>query len=241
MHADDIALATRIEKQVAYLTANPSIAIAGTWIESFLDPPISQFPIPNSQFPAPPPRHYPSDPRFTAPSLLFWCCFAHPTMMFRRHVLEGTASTPPLRYDPAFPMPCEDSPVGPTRREECTEMGNVPEVLLRYRLHAGQASAGRRRPPLPSPAKSTAPLSNPWASPRPPLTWICTNAWPIPICWPRPDFVHATRSWLERLDAANEQAFVYNAHAFPDPRRPLGRHLHPSRHARSPERSDDLA
>jgi glycosyltransferase involved in cell wall biosynthesis len=212
MHADDIALPHRIQRQVEYLAARPDVDICGTWIRTFHDP---TFPPPTGSDGSAVPRewHYPSDPRFTAPFLLFWCCFAHPTMMFRRRVFEGSAGAPGLRYDPQIPMPCEDYALW-ARASERHLMGNVPEVLLEYREHATQGGAVH--------AGQTAALA---ATIRRGLIArlgivvgaeemelhqrLAQSDFPATL-----DFVRAARAWLERLWQANGQRPIYDHEAF---------------------------
>ncbi|HEY4329141.1 MAG TPA: glycosyltransferase family 2 protein [Phycisphaerae bacterium] len=195
MHADDLCLPARLEKQIAYLEANPLIDLCGTWIRTFGGAVEEE-------------RRFPGDPRFTKPFLLFWCCFAHPTMMLRRHVINGG-----LRYDPAIPMPCEDYGLWALASRRY-QMGNVPEVLLRYREHASQNGTLHRA--------KTAVLTEHIR--RRQLEWLgvvptaeemmlhqrlaeseFTGTW---------IFTQDAGEWLERLCRTNVDSQVYNAEAF---------------------------
>jgi len=154
---------------------------------------------------------YPVDAEFVGPSLLFWCCFAHPTMMFRRRVVAAG-----LRYDAAFPMPCEDYALW-AEASRRFKMSNVPEVLLRYREHAGQGGAVHkektrelvqeiRRRQLERlgvvPTDEEMEIHYRFAE----------NAFPREAA-ERAAFLPAGRAWLEKIRAANGGAGIYDAAA----------------------------
>jgi len=127
MHADDIALPTRLEKQLAYLDAHPAIHLCGTWIQTFSTSPTGVH-LPGRLW------QYPTDPDFIACFLLFWCPLAHPTIIFRASTFADG-----LRYDPAFNHAAEDYALWAATSSRF-KLGNVPEVLLHYREHSGQGS-----------------------------------------------------------------------------------------------------
>ena len=43
MDADDISLSTRLERQVAFMDAHPSVGVCGSWLETFGIPPKSRW------------------------------------------------------------------------------------------------------------------------------------------------------------------------------------------------------
>ena len=193
MHADDVCLPARLERQVGYLAAHPEIDLCGTWMRTFGAEERTW--------------RYPSDPRFTKAFLLFWCCFSHPTMMWRRRVVADG-----LRYDAAMPMPCEDYALW-ARASRRYQMGNVPEVLLRYRAHAGQGGVVNR--------EKTAALTK--GIRREQLEWlgVMPTAEEMAIHQRLAEselgedggFVAAARAWLEKLWAANAATRRYDAEA----------------------------
>lgn len=113
MDADDIALPTRFERQVAYLDAHPTCGIVGTWIETFSAEGTSIW-------------RLPTDHDVLRSELLFRSVIAHPTVMIRREALGD------LRYRTDVP-PIEDWDLW-QRAGARTRLANIPEIHLRYRV-----------------------------------------------------------------------------------------------------------
>jgi hypothetical protein len=135
-------------------------------------------------------------------------------MMFRRRVLENSAAGEGLRYDTKSPYCCEDYILWAKASERC-RMGNIPEVLLHYRLHpkqnttanlerlAGLSKQVRRElierlGVVPSAAEMT--LHQRLAESQLEAT---------------EEFVGAARAWLEKLWQANTTRRIYDLEAFP--------------------------
>jgi len=123
MDADDIALPERFAKQVALLNSEPNVVLCGTSYEIFGSR--SEVVIVSQT------------DRAIRAWMLFENALAHPTVMFRKSVIEEHK----LRYGPEY-MPAEDyklwydfSKIGQLR--------NLPEVLLKYRAHPNQISASQ--------------------------------------------------------------------------------------------------
>ncbi|MBW5446516.1 glycosyltransferase [Cohnella sp. CFH 77786] len=119
MDADDVSVPHRLERQIAYLDANPDVGVLGgmmQWIH-------------NGQFQPKPCTH---------DGIRCWQLFhtslSHPTLMMRRSVLEFHQ----MRYNPYF-VHAEDYEFW-NRMGEVTRLANLPEVLLHYRYHEGQVS-----------------------------------------------------------------------------------------------------
>lgn len=71
--ADDIALPTRLEKQWAFLEANPHIDVCSTWMELFYDPPLR-------------PNQILAKPQHSATiktALVQYCAMSHGASLFR--------------------------------------------------------------------------------------------------------------------------------------------------------------
>jgi glycosyltransferase involved in cell wall biosynthesis len=119
MDQDDVSLPNRLSSQIAFMDSRPAVGICGTWIQT-------------SGADRPEIRRYPSKDEMIRSWLLFESVLAHPSVMMRRDVLDHHA----LMYDPrAF---CAEDYDLWVRAAQHTLLGNVPEVLLRYRVHAHQ-------------------------------------------------------------------------------------------------------
>jgi glycosyltransferase involved in cell wall biosynthesis len=124
MDADDVALATRIEKQVRYMENNPHIGLLGSWTENFG----AQRGI----------AKYPVNPEENDWQMLYRSSFSHPSAMLRTEVLKQHQ----LRFDEEF-LHAEDYEFA-TRLSLYTRLSNLPEVLLKYRVHAHSVSSRYR-------------------------------------------------------------------------------------------------
>ena len=122
MDADDIAATERLERQVAALRADPSLALIGSAI-TLIDE--AGHKLREVSYPA-----SPAEIRLALPSRN---CFAHPTVLMRRDALLAVGG-----YRSAFAL-CEDYDLW-LRLAERFDLANLPEPLLRYRLHPGQSS-----------------------------------------------------------------------------------------------------
>jgi hypothetical protein len=118
MDADDVARRDRIEKQVRFLESRPKIGIVGSYWENFSE-------------------SGPSSQLITVPetdaeirwNVLLECPFGHPTVVVRRRVLEEHD----LRYSLHY-TEVEDYDLWP-RVLKHTRGANIPEPLLRHRIH----------------------------------------------------------------------------------------------------------
>lgn len=123
MDSDDIAILTRFKKQVEVLNANPDIAVCGTWFQLMGDD--------NRIIKHP--AHFDE----VKVAMLQYCAIGHPTAMVRKAVLDKHQ----LSYDSCF-EPAEDYQLW-TQISNVAKLSNIPEVLLKYRLHEGQVSTLR--------------------------------------------------------------------------------------------------
>lgn len=127
MDADDISHPQRLEKQVAYLAANPGIAVAGCW-ERVIDE--------NGEFVS-----YvalPCDPRTLRDSLFVKMFVSHPTWMVRADVFRQLGG-----YSPAY-YAAEDYELL-RRIARHYDVANIPEYLIDYRISSGGMSARNRK------------------------------------------------------------------------------------------------
>jgi glycosyltransferase involved in cell wall biosynthesis len=124
--ADDLCMPERLQRQVAFLDDHPDVGVVGSFVETFSadEPPGS------GQI-----LRYPAEPLAAAATLLFRSPLAHPAVMIRRAALEQHG----LRYDETFRRG-QDYDLWMRFFLTGLPMANIPEVLLRYRVHAAQAS-----------------------------------------------------------------------------------------------------
>ncbi len=126
MDADDLALPERLARQVAFLDAHPEIAVLGAQA-AFID---ANGALTGEQ------THFPTAARDVAAALLSrGCVVKHPTVLARKSAILAAGG-----YRSAF-VPAEDFDLW-LRVAECAGVANLPDVLLRYRIHAAQTSSG---------------------------------------------------------------------------------------------------
>jgi glycosyltransferase involved in cell wall biosynthesis len=123
MDADDIALPHRFATQIAALAAWPEVGVVGS---NYTAIDIQGRPVRDIVLP--------SAPQTIREGLLVGNCIAHPTVMMRRDAVFAAGL-----YRADFPL-CEDYDLW-LRMSETTDLINLPEILLRYRLHLAQATA----------------------------------------------------------------------------------------------------
>lgn len=119
MDADDISAPTRFENQVKALEANPDIGICGTWAKIIGSANVFKVECENEKIKC---------------LLLFLNQFIHPSVMFRKSILEKNQ----IRYE-TNDFPAEDYALW-IRLAPFVEMMNIPELLLNYRVHPNQIS-----------------------------------------------------------------------------------------------------
>jgi glycosyltransferase involved in cell wall biosynthesis len=126
MDGDDIASPWRLEHQVRFLEANPRIGIAGTAVR-FIDEEGKEMGT----------KYFPQLPGMVAWGLHFDCIIAHPSVMIRREVFEQLGGYS-LQAEHV-----EDYDLW-LRAMRVTDLSNLYEVLLDYRVHPGSASRRKR-------------------------------------------------------------------------------------------------
>lgn len=121
MDADDISLFRRLEKQVAFMDANPEVGVSSGWLKTMGDRVDRIWKSP---------QHH--DEILAA----MFCdsCIWHPAAIMRREVMDRNG----LTYEPEYPR-SEDYRLW-TRFAVVSKLANLPEVLIRYRIHPGQES-----------------------------------------------------------------------------------------------------
>jgi glycosyltransferase involved in cell wall biosynthesis len=127
MDADDVAHPTRIEKQVEALERMPDVGVLGTHVDFTGNNPTYDY---NEMLPE-------------RPSLIRWQmhfqnALAHPTVMMRRWVWDRLGG-----YN-AETEPCEDYDLW-LRAMRFTDIVNLPEHLITYRMNEYSVSSVRRK------------------------------------------------------------------------------------------------
>jgi hypothetical protein len=126
MDADDVALPERLARQVAFLDATPDVALVGAQVAN-----IDAVGAPTGER-----SHFPTTPEDVAAALTTrGCVIRHPTIVARKAALVAAGG---------YRAPCERAEDYDLwlRLSESARLANLPEVLLNYRIHDGQTSAG---------------------------------------------------------------------------------------------------
>lgn len=120
MDHDDISLPERLAKQVAYLETHPEVGVVGARVRNMGER--------NNL------STYPEDAHQVKLGLMCGCVVPHSCAMIRRSVLMETG----IQYESVF-SPAEDYALW-CRLIPHTELVNLPDVLLHYRLHDSNVS-----------------------------------------------------------------------------------------------------
>jgi glycosyltransferase involved in cell wall biosynthesis len=115
MDSDDISLPERLARQVAFLKAHPEVGICGGTME-----------VMDAQGRSLGSRHYALTDAEIRKRIFRYSPFSHPTVMFRRRVLEQAGL-----YNPQFEH-AEDYELY-FRLGRLAKFGNLPDTVLRYR------------------------------------------------------------------------------------------------------------
>ena len=117
---DDIAYSDRLEKQVDYMEKHADVVLAGCWIKSFGDEHIYKQRV--------------VDDKTLRVQLIFDPVLFHPTFIFRKAVVDENKIyyDESLKYAQDFRFTYDMS--------KCGKIGNVSEILMKYRIHTNQIS-----------------------------------------------------------------------------------------------------
>jgi glycosyltransferase involved in cell wall biosynthesis len=120
MDADDISHPERLQKQIDFMDSHPHIGVCGSWGETIEES--------GSRSITPP-----ADDAAIRAFMLLDNCFIHSSVMMRRELLRDMAPVYKV-------MLAEDYELW-FRLGERTQLHNLPERLIRYRIHPAQISA----------------------------------------------------------------------------------------------------
>lgn len=195
MDQDDVSLPDRLAVQTAFMSANRHVGICGTWIETFdrLNRTVLRLP---------------TDDATIRSWLLFESVLPHPSVIMRREALSSAG----LFYDETC-MHAEDYDLW-VRASRHTALANVPEVLLRYRLHPQQVVRRFETEKLASARLiRQRQLEHLGISPteRELDLHQALSTWQFET---KPDFIDAAQAWLVKLKTANEAAGIYQPGVF---------------------------
>ena len=126
MDADDIALPTRLERQARFLDQYPGVACVGGAIE-FINADAT---------PVHTPRPVLDNSTIQREALAGRVAICHPACMLRAGIVRTIGGYREHTW------PAEDLDLF-LRLGECAELANLPDLVLRYRLHATSISASR--------------------------------------------------------------------------------------------------
>lgn len=117
MDADDISMPERLAKQLEFMDNHPECGVCGSWIRPFNEA-RKKFEVWETEL----------EHDSIKAELLFGCALMHPTVVFRRTVLINDST-----YESDY-IPAEDYRLWSRMASE-TKLANIPEVLLKYRIH----------------------------------------------------------------------------------------------------------
>ncbi|GEM_PF-1137988 len=120
MNADDVALPQKLEKQIHFLEANKEIGLCGTWVER----------IGSKQDIV---KHN-TDHENILVDLLYGNPFSHPSIIFKKSLITNTKNYYDSEYGTVEDMDLWQRLILHTRA------ANLPESLLKYRVHPMQMS-----------------------------------------------------------------------------------------------------
>jgi hypothetical protein len=191
MDADDVSLPQRFACQSAYLDQHPDIGVLGSGVDAFDEVRALAW-------------HYPTTDAAIRCQMVFNCAFAHPAVMIRRALLQQLGG-----YAQDWPV-AEDYELW-LRVAPFTAFANLPEILLRHRLHADQKGAYDTRTGAMAAAIETlhrrqfAQLGlNPTAAEYSAHRGFSTHQ----LRW-SPDALAQGDTWLSKLLTANRRAGVW--------------------------------
>lgn len=126
--SDDISAPERLEKQVAFMEANPEVGICGGWIqEIYPDGTLIEGEL----------RQYPAGDKEIREMMMWNCPIWNPSIMIRKSVIEAHG----IRHNPQF-ISASDFDLF-VKIGKVSRMANLPEIMLFYRRHENQITTKR--------------------------------------------------------------------------------------------------
>ncbi|HXH19354.1 MAG TPA: glycosyltransferase [Chitinophagales bacterium] len=125
MDADDVSLPERLQKQVDFMETHSEVGVCGTWFQLFGN---------SGEI-----VKYPEKDENIRIMMLYQTPFCHPSIIFRKDVFDKYG----IRFLPEF-IHAEDYEAW-VRLAGLTHFANIPEVLLKYRIHEQSVSAAHQK------------------------------------------------------------------------------------------------
>lgn len=190
MDSDDISLPERLEKQVAFMDANPEVGVCGTFVKEIGEREhIWTFPT--------------DDANIRCRMIFDKCSFAHPTVILRNDVLKKYN----LRYHEDYTW-TEDYEFW-VRCSRYTNLANLRDILLYYRLHSdnvGKIHSSRQRET--SCKARLLQIKNLGIDPTETEAFL-HNDLACRSFKSTPEFLQNAHEWLINIKEANEQKKIY--------------------------------
>jgi hypothetical protein len=195
MDQDDISLSTRLTSQVEYMDTHPQIGLCGTWMEVMGDR--------SGQI-----MKYHHDCDDIKCLLLFVSVVAHPTVIMRRNVLADSL----LQYSDTF-QHAEDYELW-LRLSRKTNITNLNEVLLKYRISPGQITQKHRSEQLQCHMRVQVEAIKILGFEPSPKEQQVHAALSFNSDIPHPEYIKDAAQWLLKLQARNDSSKCYPEPAF---------------------------
>ena len=128
LDSDDISAPGRLEKQVAFLDANPRVGICGGWVQEIY---------PDGTLIKDELRQYPAGDAEIREMMYWNCPLWNPSVMMRKSVID----THQIRHNPEF-ISASDFDLF-VKIGKVSGMANLPETMLLYRRHENQITTRR--------------------------------------------------------------------------------------------------
>ena len=132
LHADDISEPERLEKQVKFMESHPEVAVLGTWLR-VIDEEGRTLGF----------RRYPCDHDDIVRAMLLYNPIGQPSVMFRREVALRHGG---YQYDRV--LVASDYDLWCRLAKGGVRFANLPEHLVRYRIHKGAVKSTKLRETL---------------------------------------------------------------------------------------------
>jgi glycosyltransferase involved in cell wall biosynthesis len=201
MDADDISMPKRFERQMAFMEKHPEIGICGTFAVAFTEKEQPPKPARETKW------EKPCTPEDIKARLLFGCCMVHPSVMMRKDLLDKYK----LRYNEQIGF-SEDWDLW-LRASEHFALANIPEYLLRYRIHGGSVSSRNVEPQKKVDEQLIQKTLEPLGLADHPLHGIHKEIALATTYNARdrePEFISRVREWFREITAANQKTRIYD-------------------------------